>query len=219
MVADTYVFGRPAPSPSHDYLLPEVLRILKSEAPAGDRRIFDLGCGNGSATAVMASFGFEVIGVDPSETGIRFAKESFPQIRFERASAGEGLRARFGRFPVVVSLEVVEHVYSPRRFALEVYDLVAPGGIAIISTPYHSYVKNLVLAVSGKMDAHFNALEEHGHIKFWSKKTLGRLLAEVGFRDLSFGRVGRIPIVAKSLVVLAHKGARVGARRPARLRH
>jgi hypothetical protein len=37
-----------------------------------------------------------------------------------------------------------------------------------VSTPYHGYHKNLGLALSGKMDAHFTALWEGGHIKFFS---------------------------------------------------
>ncbi len=68
----------------------------------------------------------------------------------------------------MISLEVVEHLYFPRKFARTVYDLLEPGGTAIISTPYHGYWKNLVMALTGTMDAHFTALWDHGHIKFWS---------------------------------------------------
>ena len=39
-------------------------------------------------------------------------------------------------------------------------------------------------AVSGQMDAHFTALWDHGHIKFWSERTLRLLLEEAGFRDI-----------------------------------
>ena len=48
-----------------------------------------------------------------------------------------------------MSFEVVEHCYEPRRFAHTLYDLVENDGVAIISTPYHGYVKNLALAVAG----------------------------------------------------------------------
>jgi hypothetical protein len=47
--------------------------------------------------------------------------------------------------------------------------------------------------LTGKMDAHFTALWDHGHIKFWSIKTLGELLREAGFTDIRFERVGRMP--------------------------
>ncbi|QXP88105.1 methyltransferase [Methylococcus capsulatus] len=59
--------------------------------------------------------------------------------------------------------------------------------------------------MSGKMDAHFTALWDHGHIKFWSMKTLSLLLEEAGFRDIRFERVGRLPALAKAMIAVASK--------------
>jgi 2-polyprenyl-6-hydroxyphenyl methylase/3-demethylubiquinone-9 3-methyltransferase len=105
----------------------------------------------------------------------------------------------------VLSLEVVEHVYFPRKYASTLFSLVEPGGVAIISTPYHSYMKNLALALSGKMDAHFTALWDNGHIKFWSKRTLTSLLEEAGFVDIEFVLAGRIAPLAKSMIAIARR--------------
>lgn len=55
------------------------------------------------------------------------------------------------------------------------------------------------------MDAHFTALWDHGHIKFWSIQTLGELLHEAGFVDIHFERVGRVPALAKSMIAAARK--------------
>ena len=55
------------------------------------------------------------------------------------------------------------------------------------------------------MDAHFTALWDHGHIKFWSYKTLTILLEEAGFTDVKFSRVGRIAPLAKSMIATARK--------------
>ena len=149
--------------------------------------------------------GYEVTGIDPSEEGIAIAQEAFPELDLHRGSAYDDLAARFGQFPAVVSLEVVEHVYYPRKYASCVYDLLEENGIAIISTPYHGYWKNLALALTGKMDDHFGPLWTHGHIKFWSRDTLSQLLREAGFRDVAFRRVGRIPPLAKSMIAIATK--------------
>jgi 2-polyprenyl-3-methyl-5-hydroxy-6-metoxy-1,4-benzoquinol methylase len=111
------------------------------------------------------------------------------------------MAAQFGRFPIALCLEVIEHVYAPRDLARALFDVLLPGGTAFISTPYHGYLKNLALAVTGRMDAHFTALWDHGHIKFWSPRTLGQLLAEAGFGDLRCSRLGRIPPLAKSMLV------------------
>ncbi len=76
-----------------------------------------------------------------------------------------------------------------------------------MSTPDHGYLKNLVLAVTGKMDAHFHALWDHGHIKFRSIPTLTTLLTEAGFETPRFERVGRVPPLAKSMIAIARRPA------------
>lgn len=181
----------------HSYLLPTVTEVIARE---GARRVFDLGCGNGSTAAFLAASGLDVIGVDASAEGIAIAKDNHPGVHFELASAYDDLASRFGRFPVVV-----EHVYAPRDYAKTVHSLLEPGGVAIISTPYHGYLENLALSLAGKWDDHFTALWDHGHIKFWSRKTLRDLLEETGFRDITFHRVGRIPAFAKSMIAVARK--------------
>jgi hypothetical protein len=100
---------------------------------------------------------------------------------------------------------VVEHVYYPRKFAATLFSLVRPGGLAMVSTPYHGYLKNVGMALTGKLDSHFTALWDEGHIKFWSIPTLKKLLIEAGFTQISFRRVGRIPVFAKSMIALARR--------------
>jgi len=75
-----------------------------------------------------------------------------------------------------------------------------PKGCLIITTPYHGYIKNLVLALSGKMDNHFHVLWDGGHIKFFSVKTLTALLKTEGFTDLHFNFAGRFPYLWKSML-------------------
>jgi len=191
---------------SHDYLIPVVKNLLNQLAlPPGKKRLFDLGCGNASVAGHLQQLGYEVTGIDPSEQGIRQANRNFPGVAARMGSAYDNLVAEYGTFPVVISLEVVEHVYFPRKYAATLYSLVEPSGVAIISTPYHSYVKNLVLSLTGKMEAHFTALWDHGHIKFWSFRTLRILLEEAGFESIDFHRAGRIQCLAKSMIAVARK--------------
>lgn len=196
-------------SHAHAYLLPTVkaeLSLKKKALGKQPARLFDLGCGNGSVAAQIARGGeWSVTGVDPSSEGIAQARQAFPELRLEQGSAYDDLAAKYGRFPVVVSLEVVEHVYAPRDYAATLFDLLEPGGTAIVSTPYHGYLKNLALAITGRLDAHFTALWDHGHIKFWSIPSLTTLLSEAGFQNIRFHRVGRIPVLAKSMIAVAER--------------
>jgi 2-polyprenyl-6-hydroxyphenyl methylase/3-demethylubiquinone-9 3-methyltransferase len=193
---------------AHDYLLPALMAEMAMFKPGFlERRLFDLGCGNGSVANVLARQGWDVTGVDPSSEGIAQANAFYPGLKLEKGSAYDELAAKYGTFPVVISLEVVEHLYFPRRYVEALFSLLEPGGVAIVSTPYHGYWKNLALAITGKMDSHFTALWDHGHIKFWSIDTLGRLLREGGFHNIRFKRVGRMPALAKTMIAVARKTA------------
>jgi 2-polyprenyl-6-hydroxyphenyl methylase/3-demethylubiquinone-9 3-methyltransferase len=154
---------------------------------------------------MLHELGYEVTGIDPSESGIEKANEAFPQLDLSLGTAYDDLAGRFGTFPIVLSLEVIEHCYSPRKFAQTAFDLLDEGGLVVISTPYHGYVKNLALSVLGRWDFHFGALNAGGHIKFFSRQTLGMLLADAGFGEVDFTRVGRIPLLARSMIARARR--------------
>jgi 2-polyprenyl-3-methyl-5-hydroxy-6-metoxy-1,4-benzoquinol methylase len=190
---------------SHGYLLPAVLNLLDEHSRQKPKRVFEIGCGNGSVAQQLWQRGYDVTGVDPSIEGINQACGAYPHLKLHRGSAYDHLAEQFGTFPFVLSLEVVEHLYSPRDWARNMHALLEPGGLAIISTPYHGYTKNLVMALTGMLDHHFTALWDHGHIKFWSKKTLSILLREAGFMQIKFPRVGRIPVLAKSMIAVARR--------------
>lgn len=203
--ASTYHYPDASRPHTSVYLWPAVVATLEERRATAGPRVFELGCGNGSFSVELAARGFDVTAVDPSVEGIRAARTAHPGLAFFEGSSEDDLAHAYGRFPAVVSLEVVEHVYDPRAFVRRIFDLLEPGGMAILSTPYHSYLKNLVLAASGRLDAHFTALTVHGHIKFWSRRTIGVLLEESGFEVDAFLRVGRIPALAKSMIVVARR--------------
>jgi 2-polyprenyl-6-hydroxyphenyl methylase/3-demethylubiquinone-9 3-methyltransferase len=194
---------------SHDYLQPVVLSAMRACAPirATRPRVFDAGCGNGALLHKLQLSGYEVSGCDASESGVAQARKLCgEQVRVERLSVYENLSEMFGSgWDVVISTEVIEHLYAPRDFIRQAHGLLAPGGALILSTPYHGYLKNLALAASGALDHHFTALWDGGHIKFWSYATLKALLSEFGFGQFSFFGAGRLPWLWKSMVVVARK--------------
>jgi 2-polyprenyl-3-methyl-5-hydroxy-6-metoxy-1,4-benzoquinol methylase len=202
MTTKEYAYHAATEGWAHGYLLEPVLSEIARIQP---RRLFEIGAGNGFVAARLAATGIDVVAIEPSQSGVAIAQQNFPNIRMETGSAYDDLAAKYGTFPVVLSLEVVEHLMDPRRFAKAVFDLLEPGGHALISTPYHGYFKNLALAVTGKMDAHFTALWDGGHIKFWSVATISALLTEAGLSVEKVVRVGRVPILAKSMLIVARR--------------
>lgn len=191
---------------AHAYILPELIRWLGKVTEKGCP-IFEIGAGNGSLANVLSELGYVLTGVEPSGQGVAIANQAYPHLKISKGSGYDDLAASHGTYPMVISIEVIEHVYAPRLFARRCFDLLEPGGYLILSTPYHGYWKNLALALTGRLDTHFTALWDHGHIKFWSTKTLSCLLEEAGFQDIEISRAGRIPPLAKSMIAVARKPA------------
>lgn len=197
---------------SHEYLIPVIDKVIEKyrqgHAQVENLRIFDAGCGNGFLAGHLLTCGFETAGCDESATGINIAKQQYPLVRFKVMSVYDDMAGVFGRdWDIVVSSEVIEHLFSPRLFVRRASDLLKPGGLIVLTTPFHGYVKNIVLAATGSLDRHFTALWDGGHIKFWSFKTLKLLLKEQGFEQPTFYGAGRVPYLWKSMVVSAKKPA------------
>jgi 2-polyprenyl-3-methyl-5-hydroxy-6-metoxy-1,4-benzoquinol methylase len=204
----SYTYRAANSEASHQHLYPSVSRFLKNVSPGSV--VMDAGCGNGSFIALFQDRNWQLHGSDLSPTGIEIARKTFPNINFFLADGQtlyQDFLATVGQVDVVISTEVIEHVYDPRGFLRNCYDLLKPGGTVILTTPYHGYLKNLLLAITGKMDQHFTVLWDHGHIKFWSRKTLETALKETGFTNIEFAGSGRIPYVWMSMVLKATKPA------------
>ena len=189
---------------SCDYIMPEVLNILRSYPQV--KRICDVGSGNGVLVAALARDGYEACGVEYDKEGCRIAAEQYPSIRFFNLGVQDAPKQvvdAWGAADAVVSTEVVEHLFSPHLLPRFAHGLLPRGGLLIISTPYHGYWKNLALAVLGKWDHHHTALWHGGHIKFFSRQTLTTLLEENGFRVVAFHGAGRMPWLWKSMILVA----------------
>jgi 2-polyprenyl-6-hydroxyphenyl methylase/3-demethylubiquinone-9 3-methyltransferase len=181
-----------------------VERLLRANIEPG-ARVLDLGCGNGIFTKHLVNNGFCSFGVDTSASGIAVASKAHPGVPFFCGDIESLLRSGQPTFDAVVSVEVIEHCPSTSDFCLSIAHSLRPGGTAIVTTPYHGYVKNLLIALLGMGDRHYNPLWDGGHIKFFSPTTLTRALEQAGMQVCSISRVGRLPMIAKSMVIHAKK--------------
>jgi 2-polyprenyl-3-methyl-5-hydroxy-6-metoxy-1,4-benzoquinol methylase len=192
---------------SCNYVTPRVLHVLEY---LNVHRVLDLGSGNGALCARLSSAGYEAVGVEYDQHGVRIASAAYPHIRFFNFGVQDDpaeLLLSEKPFDAVVSTEVIEHLYAPHRLPIYAKSCLRDGGYLILSTPYHGYLKNLALSVLNKWDSHHTPLWHGGHIKFWSRSTLTQLLAANGFRVIGFSGVGRVPYLWKSMVVVAQRTA------------
>jgi 2-polyprenyl-3-methyl-5-hydroxy-6-metoxy-1,4-benzoquinol methylase len=192
---------------SQAYLAPVVLSEIRKiviKYPGKQLKVLDLGCGNGVFSARLANEGYQVNACDHSISGVEVAKSQLPLIDFFQQDINKELPEQYkGQFDIVVSLEVIEHLFQPRALFDRAKEALSGQGTLIVSTPYHGYAKNLALALFNKFDDHWHPLRDFGHIKFFSKNTLLQCFRECGFFVNSFARVGRIPALAKSMIFVA----------------
>ena len=188
---------------SHPYLTQPTLNLLKRFNAV---TVLDVGCGNGAFTGLLAERGFSVQGCDVSGSGIRIAQTSFPKIPFFQHDLSDPLPdCHRGQYDAVVSLEVIEHLLLPRSLMANALHALRPGGVLILSTPFHGYLKNLALALTNKFDDHWHPLRDFGHVKFFSKRTLLQLLAESNFEVTVWLAAGRVRLLPCSMIVAALK--------------
>lgn len=187
------------------YIAPAILKLLKS---VGARRVADLGSGNGALCSEIKAQGHSVVGIEYDPKGTELARRNYKDIPFHNFGVQDDPQALLNLetpFDAVVSTEVIEHLFSPHLLPRYAASILKPGGHLIVSTPYHGYIKNVLLALFNKWDHHHTAMWHGGHIKFWSRDTLTQLLEENGFEVTSFCGVGRMPWLWKSMILIAKK--------------
>lgn len=201
-----YRYRDSKPRYHHPYLMNPLLAMLKEAKPTDSStiKVLDLGCGNGSLTHIIAQQGYDVVGLDSSEQGITIAQQSFPECKFIEADIYNPAPSDLlNTFDIVIGVEVIEHLLFPKELVRYAQQCLKPGGCLILSTPYHGYLKNLLIALTNKMDEHFTVLWDMGHVKFFSVATLTALLKAEGYQEIEFKFAGRLPYLWKSMLCLA----------------
>lgn len=205
-IVDNYGWSSNRGPASCDFLGPPVIRTLERLKP---RSVLDLGCGNGVLCRELVARGYSVTGVEPDSTGISIARENVPDAKFQQMSVdddpGELLKNHPNGFDVVVSTEVIEHLYEPRRLPEFAAAVLRPGGRLVITTPYHGYLKNLAISLVNGWDGHADPLWDGGHIKLFSRKKMTQLLKDSQFQMEKFEGVGRVHWLWKCMLVVARK--------------
>jgi 2-polyprenyl-6-hydroxyphenyl methylase/3-demethylubiquinone-9 3-methyltransferase len=105
----------------------------------------DVGCGAGLLAEPLARLGAAVTGVDAAPENIAAAREHALGQGLEIDYRTGGAEALTGRYDLVTSLEVIEHVADPATFVGALAAAVAEGGLLILSTPARTQWSKLLL--------------------------------------------------------------------------
>ena len=117
------------------------LRDLFASLAGSEGRLLEIGCGIGVDSIQLAGCGFEVTGVDLTESALEVAREFAVRrevsIDFEQGNA-EDLAFPDQSFDAVYSFGVLHHTPDIEKAVSEVHRVLRPGGTAYVML-YHRY--------------------------------------------------------------------------------
>lgn len=101
----------------------------------------NLGTGEGDYDRMIAAYCTQLIGCDVNEEDLAHARElnkDVPNLRYEPNNA-LALTYPDNHFDLIVSCEVIEHVGQPAQMIREMYRVMKPGGVAIMTFPSREF--------------------------------------------------------------------------------
>ncbi len=166
-------------------------KVLKSLS-IRNFNMLDLGCGNGEFSEIAREqFNAKVFCTDYSENHLGVVRDKgFEAIKcdFDHQEDVERLNNTFtNQFDVIVSFEVIEHIFDVDAFLATAHNLLKTNGCLIISTPNYSYITYRLYSI---LRGNIPVSEGH-HIRFFNQRRLKQTLVLNGFtliEDYSFGK-------------------------------
>jgi 2-polyprenyl-6-hydroxyphenyl methylase/3-demethylubiquinone-9 3-methyltransferase len=164
----------------------------RSVHPLAGKTALDVGCGAGLLAEPLARLGARVTAIDAAPELIDVARAH---------AAGQGLDIDYrhlavenldGRFDLVTSMEVIEHVAEPQAFLTSLAARLALGGLLIMSTPNRTARSRLLMITLaeglGKI-----AKGTHDHGKFITPDELKAMMAAAGLSVIDCEGIGFSP--------------------------
>lgn len=168
-----------------------------------DKTVLDVGCSTGYVARGLRSRGCTVSGVELEE---EWAREALPHL--DRLVVGDldvlDLVDEFGKdsFDAVVFGDVLEHVKDPARVLAQARKLLTSRGSVVISMPNVAHGDLRLSLLAGLWDYRSVGLLDETHLRFFTRKTLEKLLTSTGFSIVDMRRV-RVPLFGTELAMTA----------------
>jgi SAM-dependent methyltransferase len=134
--------------------------------------VLEAGCGEGYGADLLAEVAARILALDYDPVAAAHVARRYPRTGVARANL-VALPVRDGGCDVVVSLQVIEHLWEQERFLRECFRVLRPGGSLILSTPNR-------LTFSPGRDTPLNPF----HTRELSGAELAGLVRGAGFADV-----------------------------------
>lgn len=165
-------------------------RILSWLSGRSPRRVLDLGTSSGLLAEMLQEMGHEVTGVD----ALAFPEAPKRMHRFVHADLDQGIPEEAGRgFDVVIAGDVLEHARRPDLILAQVREVLATGGLALVSIPSFSHWYPRLRVAAGRFDYENQGILDRGHVRFFTRRSFERVVHQAGLRVSRVESIG-IPV-------------------------
>lgn len=167
-------------------------RMLEElELKKGDK-ILDAGCGDGFYLHLLSSLGnYAITGIDFDKAALQSAKKNLKGIKNISILHGSVLELPFKSksFDKVIMTEVAEHLPDDLKGLQEIYRVLKPGGILVLTVPNHNYPflwdpvnKILEKTTQKHIRSGFWAGIWNQHIRLYYPEEITKLIKKAGFK-------------------------------------
>jgi SAM-dependent methyltransferase len=119
-----------------DPLTPYILKYFSEPGP-----ILEAGCGAARYVKFLHDRGFNCIGLEYNQETIRNVLAKWPNLKIEQGDVAQMPYAD-NTFAAILSIGVIEHFNEgPHRVLKEMYRVLAPAGVALISVPCLNWLR------------------------------------------------------------------------------
>ena len=161
--------------------------LLRWLAAVPAARVLDVGCSDGRFAGLVRGHGHRVTGVDlVKHEGIADRVDAFVE-----ADLNHGLPEEVGGdYRVVVAGDVLEHVVDPHRLLRDLAAHLAADGEVFVSVPNFAHWYPRARVAAGRFDYDQRGLLDHGHVRFFTRRSFERLVEDCGMRIVERQTVG-----------------------------
>lgn len=137
--------------------------------------VLEIGSAKGYLLALLKAIGWQVQGVEISAGAARYAQERFGVPTFPGTIEMYASSPEKQRFPLVLAIDVLEHILSPQAFLYGIDQVIRKNGILILDTPNGNALN---ISIEGATWKGFNPF----HIFLFSPTNITMLLQTHGYR-------------------------------------
>ncbi|PWK13673.1 3-demethylubiquinone-9 3-methyltransferase [Psychrobacter immobilis] len=158
-----------------------------AETGLAGKKVLDVGCGGGILSESMARRGADVTGIDLGTENLKAAALHAEQsalhetLRYQHIPVEELAKTQAGQFDVVTCMEMLEHVPDPSSIVQACFELLAPGGVCVLSTINRNPKSYLFAIVGAEYVLRLLDRGTHDYAKFITPAELDKMAIDAGF--------------------------------------